>query len=114
TSTQNLAFVSSSNTDSTTESVSAAASISTICAKLPVSSLPNVDSLSNAIDVNDLKEMDLRWQMAKLTMRAKREYRSLKDSRRHGAGEPQRRTVLVETSTSNALVSQCDGTGSYD
>nr|GFB65572.1 hypothetical protein [Tanacetum cinerariifolium] len=28
--------------------------------------------------------------------------------------EPQRRSVPVETSTSNALVSQCDGTGSYD
>nr|GFA52385.1 hypothetical protein [Tanacetum cinerariifolium] len=43
-----------------------------------------------------------------------REYRSLKDSRRHGTVEPQRRTVPVETSTSNALVSQCDGVGSYD
>nr|GFA14765.1 putative reverse transcriptase domain-containing protein [Tanacetum cinerariifolium] len=47
--TQNLAFVSSSNTDSTTDSVSAAASVSTICAKMHVSSLPNVDSLSNAV-----------------------------------------------------------------
>nr|GEX07023.1 hypothetical protein [Tanacetum cinerariifolium] len=46
TTTQNLAFVSSSNYDSTTESVSAAASVSAICAKMPVSSLPNVDSLS--------------------------------------------------------------------
>nr|GEW69132.1 ribonuclease H-like domain-containing protein [Tanacetum cinerariifolium] len=48
TTTQNIAFVSSSNTDSTTESVSVAASVSAICAKMPVSSLPNVDSLSNA------------------------------------------------------------------
>nr|GEY86024.1 hypothetical protein [Tanacetum cinerariifolium] len=31
-----------------------------------------------------------------------------------GAAKPQRRHVLVETSTSNALVSQCDGIGSYD
>nr|GEV04339.1 putative ribonuclease H-like domain-containing protein [Tanacetum cinerariifolium] len=129
TTTQNLAFVSSSNTDSTTESVSAAASVSAVCAKMHVSSLPNVDSLSNAviysffasqcsspqldnkdlkqIDVDDLKEMDLRWQMAM-------ECRSPKDSRRNGAAEPQRRTVPVETSTSNALVSQCDGVGSYD
>nr|GEX28891.1 uncharacterized mitochondrial protein AtMg00810-like [Tanacetum cinerariifolium] len=36
-----------------------------------------------------------------------RECRSPKDSRRTGAVEPQRRTVPVETSTSNALVSQC-------
>nr|GFC86184.1 hypothetical protein [Tanacetum cinerariifolium] len=39
---------------------------------------------------------------------------SSKDSRRNGVVEPQRRTILVETSTSNALVSQCDGVGSYD
>nr|GEW32847.1 putative ribonuclease H-like domain-containing protein [Tanacetum cinerariifolium] len=136
TTSQNLAFVSSYHTDSTTDSVNAATNVSAVCAKLPVSSLPNVDSLSNAviysffasqstspqldnedlkqIDVDDLKEMDLRWQMAMLTMRARRECRSPKDSRRTGAAEPQRRTVPVETSTSNALVSQCDGTGSYD
>nr|GFD22148.1 hypothetical protein [Tanacetum cinerariifolium] len=71
TTTQNLAFVSSSTTDSTTESVSVAASVSAVCAKMHVSSLPNVDSLSN-IDVDDLEEMDLRWQMAMLTMRARR------------------------------------------
>nr|GEY24901.1 hypothetical protein [Tanacetum cinerariifolium] len=113
TSSQNLAFMSSSHTDSTTDSVSAAASVSAVCAKLPVSSLPNVDSLSNAviysffasqytspqldnkdlkqIDVDDLEEMDLRWQMAMLTMRARRkghfarECRSPKDSRRTGS-----------------------------
>nr|GEY83821.1 hypothetical protein [Tanacetum cinerariifolium] len=48
TTTQNLAFMSSSNTDSTTDSVSATASVFAVCAKMPVSSLPNVDSLSNA------------------------------------------------------------------
>nr|GEZ66913.1 hypothetical protein [Tanacetum cinerariifolium] len=94
TASQNLAFVSSSHTDSTTESVSAVASVFATCAKLPASPLPNVDSLSNAviysffasqstspqldnkelkqIDVDDLEEMDLRWQMAMLTMRARR------------------------------------------
>nr|GEX71683.1 ribonuclease H-like domain-containing protein [Tanacetum cinerariifolium] len=41
TSTQNIAFVSSQNTDSTNESVSAVAS-----AKIPVSALPNVDTLT--------------------------------------------------------------------
>nr|GEU47170.1 ribonuclease H-like domain-containing protein [Tanacetum cinerariifolium] len=66
------------------------------------------------IDINDLKEMDLRWQMAMLTMRARRECRSPKNSKRIGVVEPQRRNVRVETSTSNALVSQVDGTGSYD
>nr|GEW09676.1 hypothetical protein [Tanacetum cinerariifolium] len=121
--TQNIAFVSSSNSDSTTDS----------------------------IDVDGLEEIDLRWQMAMLTIRARRflhktgrklgdnrvttigfdmskvecynchrkghfarECRPPKDTRRTGAAEPQRRHVQVETSTSNALVSQCDGIESYD
>ncbi|GKE22132.1 ribonuclease H-like domain-containing protein [Tanacetum coccineum] len=32
----------------------------------------NTDSMSDAIDVDDLEEMDLKWHMAMLTMRAKR------------------------------------------
>nr|GEW88982.1 hypothetical protein [Tanacetum cinerariifolium] len=153
--------------------ISAATSVFAVCAKLPVSSHPNINSLSNAvifsffasqstnsqldnedlkqIDVDDLEEMDLRWQMAMLTMRARRflqktgrnlgdnrvttmgfdmskvecynchrkghfarECRSPKDIRRTGGVEPHRRPVPVETSTSNALVSQCNGIGSYD
>nr|GEX95319.1 putative ribonuclease H-like domain-containing protein [Tanacetum cinerariifolium] len=125
----NLAFVSTSQTDSTTDSVSAAVNVFVFGSKLSVTPLPNVNSLSNAviysffasqstsprldnedlkqIDDDDLEEMDLKWQMAM-------ECRSLKDSRRIGAAEPQRRNVPVETSTSNALVSQYDGTCSYD
>nr|GEU70160.1 hypothetical protein [Tanacetum cinerariifolium] len=38
-----------------------------------------------------------------------REYRSPKDTRRNVSAEPQKKNVLVETSTSNALVLQCDG-----
>nr|GEY58609.1 ribonuclease H-like domain-containing protein [Tanacetum cinerariifolium] len=89
----NLAFVSSTPTNSTTDSVSAAVNVSAVGAKLTASILPNVDSLSNAviysffarqssspqldnedlkqIDVDDLKEMDLKWQMAMLTMRVR-------------------------------------------
>nr|GEX37341.1 hypothetical protein [Tanacetum cinerariifolium] len=129
TTTQNLAFVSSSNTNSTTEPVSTATSVFVVCAKMHVSSLPNVDSLSNAviylffasqssspqldnedlnqIDADDLEEIDLKWQMAM-------ECRSSKDSRMNGAAKPQKRNVPVESFTSNALVSQCDGVGSYD
>nr|GEY56131.1 putative reverse transcriptase domain-containing protein [Tanacetum cinerariifolium] len=133
----NLAFVSSTPTDSTTDSVSAAVNVYAVGTKLTASILPNVDSLSN--------------DMAMLTMRARRflqktgrnlgangptsmvfdmnkvecynchrnshfdkECRSPKDSRRTAVVEPQRRNVPVKTLTSNALVSQCDGTGTYD
>nr|GFB71634.1 hypothetical protein [Tanacetum cinerariifolium] len=117
TSTQNIAFVSSQTTNSTNDPVSVVASVSAASAKIPVLALPNVNTLSNAviysffasqsnslqldnvdlkqIDVDDLEEMDLKWQMDMLTVRA-------------------RSNVQVETSTSNALVSQCDGVGSYD
>nr|GEY42426.1 hypothetical protein [Tanacetum cinerariifolium] len=39
---------------------------------------------------------------------------SPKDTRRSAVAEPQIRSVPVETSTLNALVSQCDAIGSYD
>nr|GEZ13110.1 hypothetical protein [Tanacetum cinerariifolium] len=72
TSSQNLAFMSSTHTDSTTGSVSVAASVSAAFVKLPASLLPNVDSLSNAViysffasqstspqlDNEDLKQID--------------------------------------------------------
>nr|GEY16249.1 putative ribonuclease H-like domain-containing protein [Tanacetum cinerariifolium] len=126
TSTQNIAFVSSHNTDSTNEPVSAIASVSAASAKVPVYAFPTVDTVSNAfmysffasqsnspqldnddlnqIDAGDLEEMDLKWQ---ITM-------SPKDTRRNVSAKPQRRNVPVETSTSNALVSLYDGVGSYD
>nr|GEX33688.1 hypothetical protein [Tanacetum cinerariifolium] len=169
----NLAFVSTTPVDSTNDLVSDAVYVSAVGTKLSASTLLNVDSLSNAviysffasqssspqldnedlkqIDADDLEEMDLKWQMAMLTTRARkflqktgrnlgangptsmgfdmakvecynchrkghfaRECRSPKDSRRTAVAEPQRRNVPVETSTSNALVSQCDGTGTYD
>nr|GFC39165.1 hypothetical protein [Tanacetum cinerariifolium] len=168
--TQNIAFVSSHNTDSTNESVSAVASVSAASTKVLISALPNEDTLSDAviysffasqsnslqldnedlkqIDADDLEEMDLKWQMSILTMRARtflqrtgrnlgsngttsigfdmskveyynchkrwhltRECRSPRDARNK---DTSRRNVPVETSTSNELVSQCDGVGSYD
>nr|GEY46613.1 hypothetical protein [Tanacetum cinerariifolium] len=62
--TQNLAFVLTTQDDSTNDSVSAAVSVSAVGAKLSASTLLN-------IDVDDLEEMDLKWQMAMLTMRAR-------------------------------------------
>nr|GEU51577.1 putative ribonuclease H-like domain-containing protein [Tanacetum cinerariifolium]GEU90929.1 putative ribonuclease H-like domain-containing protein [Tanacetum cinerariifolium] len=60
TSTQNIAFVSSSNTDSTNEPISATASVYAVSTKIPIAALPNIDA-------DDLEEMDLKWQMAMLT-----------------------------------------------
>nr|GEV42522.1 uncharacterized mitochondrial protein AtMg00810-like [Tanacetum cinerariifolium] len=129
--TQNIVFVSSQNTDSTNESVSVVTSVSTTSTKVLVSALPNMDNLSDAviysffasqsnspqldnddlkqIDVDDFEEIDLKWQMVVLTMRAMRrghfvrECMSPKDIKNK---DTQRRNVSVETSTSNALVSQ--------
>nr|GEZ30722.1 putative ribonuclease H-like domain-containing protein [Tanacetum cinerariifolium] len=140
----NLAFVSSTPTDSTNDSVSVVFNVSAVSTKLSASTLPNINA-------DDLEEIDLKWQMDMLTMRARRflqktgrnmgvnghtsmgfdmakvecynchrkghfarECRSPKDSRRTAVVEPQSRNVLVKTLTSNALVSQCDGTRTYD
>nr|GEW30995.1 hypothetical protein [Tanacetum cinerariifolium] len=119
----NLAFVSSSQTDSTTNSVSAAVRVYDVGSTLHASPLPN-------IDVDDLEEMDLRWQKAMLTMRARRFLqktgRNLSASGTASMGFDMSKVECYnchkkghfarefETSTLNALVSQCDGTGSYD
>nr|GEV04595.1 hypothetical protein [Tanacetum cinerariifolium] len=100
------------------------------------------------IDADYLEEMDLKWQMAMLTMRARRFLqktgrnlvangtvaigveiskvecynchrrgylaRDCKSQRDNRNKDTLRRTIPVEVSTSNALVSQCDGVGSYD
>nr|GEV07614.1 ribonuclease H-like domain-containing protein [Tanacetum cinerariifolium] len=146
--TQNISFVSSNNTDSTNESVSTVSSVSAASSKAP-SNNPQLDNEDlKQIDADDLEEMNLKWQMAMLTMRAirflqrternlgingtnaigfdkskvecynchrrgyfSRECRSPRDNRNKDAI---RRTVPVEASTSNALVSLCDGVDSYD
>nr|GEX69584.1 hypothetical protein [Tanacetum cinerariifolium] len=106
------------------------------------------DDLFNNLKIYEAEEMDLKWQMTMLTMRAMRflqrtgrnldakrttaigfdmskvecynyhrrghfarECRSPRDNRNK---DTLRRTVPVEAFTSNALVSQCDGVGSYD
>nr|GEV78236.1 hypothetical protein [Tanacetum cinerariifolium] len=50
--------------------ISAATSVSAVCAKLPGPQLDHEDL--KKIDVDDLEEMNLRWQMAMLTIRARR------------------------------------------
>nr|GEV47632.1 ribonuclease H-like domain-containing protein [Tanacetum cinerariifolium] len=153
---------------STNKLVSVVPSVFAASSKATVSTLPNVDSLSDAviysffasqsnssqldnedlkqIDPDDLEEMDLKWQMVILTIRARRflkrtrrnlgangtdtigfdkskvecynchrrghfarECRSSRDNRNK---DTHRRTVPVEVSTLNALVSQCSSSSS--
>ncbi|GKB24853.1 hypothetical protein Tco_0864254, partial [Tanacetum coccineum] len=108
---QNVAFVSSNNSGSSKQAHGSNSS--------------NTDTMGDDIDVDDLEEMDLKWQMAMLTMRARRFLNSLEEinSRGHFAREcmaprenknrePVRRNVTVETTETKALVTQ-DGLG-YD
>ncbi|GJV75912.1 putative ribonuclease H-like domain-containing protein [Tanacetum coccineum] len=171
TSTQNMAFVSSNNSGITNEAVNTDHGVSAVSTQVSGANSTNVDNLSDAVicalfssqpnnpqlaneDLQQLhpdylEEMDLRWQMAMLTMRARR---FLKNTRRkvtingnetirfdkskvkcyncHKRGhfarecrvlrnqdnmnrESSRRSVPVEITTFNALIS-CDGLGGYD
>nr|GEZ15986.1 putative ribonuclease H-like domain-containing protein [Tanacetum cinerariifolium] len=96
---QNIAFVPSNNTKNTNDSVNAAPSVSGASPKAKVSTLLNVDSLSDIAIYSFL-----RGHFA-------RECISPRDNRNK---ETTRRTVPMEVSTSNALVSQCDVVGGYD
>nr|GEU57768.1 retrovirus-related Pol polyprotein from transposon TNT 1-94 [Tanacetum cinerariifolium] len=176
-STKNMAFMSSSKNSSTNRAVNTAQAVntangvSTANTQINDAFTSNIDNLSNVvicaylgsqpnspqlahvnlgqIHPDDLEEMDLKWQMAMLTIRA---IRFLKKSGRnltingnesigfdksnvecynyHKRGhfarecralrnqdtkhkESTRRSVLVETHASTALVS-CDGIGGYD
>ncbi|GJR16923.1 ribonuclease H-like domain-containing protein [Tanacetum coccineum] len=72
-STQNMAFVSSSNnnTSSTNEAVNTAHGVSTASTQVNDAYSTNIDNLSDAVIYN-MEEMDLRWKMPMLTMRARR------------------------------------------
>ncbi|GJU85576.1 hypothetical protein Tco_1293122 [Tanacetum coccineum] len=136
---QNVAFVSSNITGSTNEVVKTAHGVSAANSKANASTLPNVDSLSNAviysffasqsnnsqldneelkqIDPDGLEEMDIKWHMAMLTMRVRRGHfaRECRDPKQQDNRNKEitKRTVPFEETTSNSLVSQCDGFG-YD
>ncbi|GJT23097.1 putative ribonuclease H-like domain-containing protein [Tanacetum coccineum] len=171
TNSHNVAFLSSSSTNSATRTVNTAQGVNTASTQGVIDSSTTVENLSDdviysffasqpsipqldnedlqQIHPDDLEEMDLRWNIAMLTMRARRflkntgrkldmsnkeiirfdktkvecynchkrghfarECRALRnqDSRNR---EPTRRTVPVEATTLNVLVSQCDGFG-YD
>nr|GEW73063.1 hypothetical protein [Tanacetum cinerariifolium] len=86
------------NKHHTNESVSAVTSVSAASTKPPAFILSNVDNLVMLSFTPSLQEIDLKWQMAMLTMRARRGYfarecRSPKDTRNK---DTHRRSVPVE------------------
>nr|GFA31975.1 hypothetical protein [Tanacetum cinerariifolium] len=125
---QNIAFVSSKSTSSTNEADTTASRVTTthtqgttvnstfvdnlsdamICAFL--ASQPNTPQLAKEdleqIDIDNLEEIDLHWEMAMLTIR---DIRALRNQDNKGR-EYRRTTVLMETPTENALIAQ-DGIG---
>nr|GEW05004.1 ribonuclease H-like domain-containing protein [Tanacetum cinerariifolium] len=67
--TKNLAFVSSTSTDSTTDSVSAAGSVSAAFVKLSASLLPNVDSLRRVILLGSVGLLRIKEGLVQLSLR---------------------------------------------
>nr|GEW54596.1 ribonuclease H-like domain-containing protein [Tanacetum cinerariifolium] len=81
---------------------------------------PHLDNKDlQQIHLDDLEEMDLKWQIAMLTMRARRFLKNTKEKfsmnglQGNKNRESTRRTVPVEIPTSLALVS-CDGCGGLE
>nr|GEY25735.1 hypothetical protein [Tanacetum cinerariifolium] len=125
--TQNMAFLSSTKS-STNGAVNTTNEVSTASTQVNAAFATNIDNLNDPvicaflacqpnspqlahedleqIHPDDMEEMNLRWQMVMLTMRAKR-------NQDNEHKESTRRSVHVETPASTALVS-CDGLGGYD
>ncbi|GJT81731.1 ribonuclease H-like domain-containing protein [Tanacetum coccineum] len=136
TSTQNMAFVSSNNSGSTNEAVNIAHGVSATSTQANVANLIHVDNLS------DVKMAMLTMRARKFLKNTRRkvtingnetigfykskvecynchkrghfarEYKVLRNQDNRNR-ESSRRSVPVETTTSNALIS-CDGLGGYD
>nr|GEV47673.1 hypothetical protein [Tanacetum cinerariifolium]GEV48264.1 hypothetical protein [Tanacetum cinerariifolium] len=92
----------------TTQAVNTIHGVSTASTQVNAAYSTNIDNLSDVV-IDDLEEMDLRWQMAMLTIRARRAPRNQDNKNKKSA----RRSVHVENTTSVTLVS-CDGLGGYD
>ncbi|GJW93170.1 hypothetical protein Tco_0172842 [Tanacetum coccineum] len=139
-----MTFVSSlnNNTSNTNEAVNTAHGVFTASTQVNDAYSINIDNLSDVvicsffasqpnspqlvhkdlqqIHPDDMEEMNLRWQMAMLTMRARRFFKNtgrkvtVNSNETIGFDKSKvKRSVPVETSTSTSLVS-CDGLGGYD
>ncbi|GJR72071.1 hypothetical protein Tco_0084436 [Tanacetum coccineum] len=119
---ENFTASSSEVTNSTNGAVNTTHDATTASTQATAVNSTTIDNLSDVVICAFFaKEMDLRWQMAMLTMRAKRFLKNTrikfsvngtKTIRLNKSKENRRRVVPVEITTSNALVS-CDGSA-YD
>ncbi|GKD62300.1 hypothetical protein Tco_1299809, partial [Tanacetum coccineum] len=107
------------NTSNTNGAVNTAHGATTASTQATIVNSTTIDNLSDAVICAFF--IDLRWQMAMLTMRARR---FLKNTKRKitmngtktigfDKSKNTRKVVTVETTTSNALI-LCDGLGDYD
>nr|GEV54266.1 hypothetical protein [Tanacetum cinerariifolium] len=109
-SSQNIAFVSSSSTNSTNE-VYTAYGVSTASTQSSTASTQLVHEDLEQIHEDDLEEMDLKWQLALLSMRVKRECKgSRNQDSRNRFQDSSRRTMHVEETPPKAMVA-IDGVG---
>nr|GEX83125.1 reverse transcriptase domain-containing protein [Tanacetum cinerariifolium] len=92
-STQNMDFVSSSNnnTSSTNGVVNTDHGVSTASTQVNAAYYTNIDNLSD-VAIYDMEEIDLRWQMAMLTIRDRRALRNQDNKKK----ESSKRSVPVE------------------
>ncbi|GJV60426.1 ribonuclease H-like domain-containing protein [Tanacetum coccineum] len=118
-STQNMAFVSSSNnnTNSTNEAVNTAHGVSTASTQVNAANFTNIDNLSDALTVNGNEIIGFDKSKVECYNCHKRghfarECKALRNQDNKNK-EMSRRSVPMETTTSTALVS-CDGLGGYD
>ncbi|GJX54314.1 ribonuclease H-like domain-containing protein [Tanacetum coccineum] len=129
TNSHNVAFLSSSSTNNASRAVNTTQGVNTASTQSAANSSTTIENLNlQQINPDDLEEMDLRWNIAMLTMRARK---FLKNTRRKldmankeriGFNKSKKRRgnrglpegCVVEETTSNALVSLCDGLLGYD
>nr|GEU58911.1 ribonuclease H-like domain-containing protein [Tanacetum cinerariifolium] len=107
--TQNIAFMSSNNSDNTNKAVNIYHGVSGASFKTNASNLPNIDSLRDRLKVAD---DNVDYESQKIPTENKKKSRAFKHQDNRNRKAP-RRTVPVEDTTSNSLVSQCDEIG-YD
>ncbi|GJV28553.1 hypothetical protein Tco_1385001 [Tanacetum coccineum] len=114
---QNLAFLSSENTGDTNE-VSTASEDFGVSTASGINQVPSTPR-AHGMDGDDLEELDLRWQVAMLTVRVKKKWHfareciSGRNQGRRSYCDNGRSNAPTNESSSHALVAQ-DGLGGYD